>query len=306
MELDVSLRTKSLALESAIEALHKGGLTAIVKKLKADPRGKELLFELVEESLRDHVPEIEDAEVVPNEPDEDPQTIAGEPAVFQIALPSVGGSHDGLQVLQETGWVAGPQADQITDERPVAFAVAEAMVIVVQSKEGLRAFRNDCGHVGLPLDRAVCDMEAGTITSGMALRLIARHVAASPCRPGCWLGAPAPGGVALPAAQPAAGQFYGPWGVWLDDHRLVVCDSGNHRLPIWKDLPFTRHTPPDDCLGQDSLTAVEPNRGRGPAADSLYWPHGIHPHAADGRIRMAVADSGNNRVMLWQRDRGER
>jgi Fe-S cluster biogenesis protein NfuA/nitrite reductase/ring-hydroxylating ferredoxin subunit len=42
-------RAKALALQSAIEEFHKYGLTKIVKHLKADPRGKELLFELIDE-----------------------------------------------------------------------------------------------------------------------------------------------------------------------------------------------------------------------------------------------------------------
>lgn len=42
-------RAKALDLKRAIEAFHKAGITKIVKHLKADPRGKELLFELVDE-----------------------------------------------------------------------------------------------------------------------------------------------------------------------------------------------------------------------------------------------------------------
>jgi Fe-S cluster biogenesis protein NfuA/nitrite reductase/ring-hydroxylating ferredoxin subunit len=230
--LDPPLRAKALALKAAIEAFHKGGLTTIVKRLKADPRGKEILFELVdephvhalfsmhgivradittrvarviemvrpymqshggdvtlvevrdqkafvqlsgscngcsmsaatlrdtvEESLREHVPEIEGVEVVPSEPE-----ATAEPAVVQIALPSIAATAAGQPVTQGAGWVAGPRVEEVTAERPMAFAAGEAKVIVVRSKEGLRAFRNACGHVGLPLDRAACDLEAGTLT----------------------------------------------------------------------------------------------------------------------------------------------
>ena len=180
-------------------------------------------------------------------------------------------------------------------------------------------------------------------------------------RPLRWLGAPAPGGLALPAAQPTAGQLYGPRGVWLDDHRLVVCDSGNHRVLIWQGLPPADHapatvvlgqesftaegpaahgrgpenglhlptaaivvatgdreqllvadawhhriliwreiptasdTPPDWCLGQESLAAVEVNRGRGPTANSLYWPYGL----AWIDSQLLVTDTGNRRVLIW-------
>ena len=41
-------------------------------------------------------------------------------------------------------------------------------------------------------------------------------------KPLVWLGAPAPGGLALPDAKPTAGQMYAPRGVWLDDRRLIA------------------------------------------------------------------------------------
>jgi hypothetical protein len=172
-----------------------------------------------------------------------------------------------------------------------------------------------------------------------------------------WLGARAPGGLALPAASPTAGHCYAPRGVWLDDERLIVCDSGNHRVLIWDGVPDVPHadadvvlgqasftdegpaahgrgpenglhlptgvfvaagrlfvadawhhrilvwnrvpvasdTPPDWCLGQPSLTAVERNRGGAAAADALYWPYGLACIAG----RLHVADTGNRRVLIW-------
>ncbi len=48
-ELDAPAREKALALKDAIEAFHKAGLVKIVRALRADPRGKELLFALLDE-----------------------------------------------------------------------------------------------------------------------------------------------------------------------------------------------------------------------------------------------------------------
>ena len=48
-KLENDAQTKALGLKSAIEDFHKFGITKIVQKLKSDPRGKELLFELVDE-----------------------------------------------------------------------------------------------------------------------------------------------------------------------------------------------------------------------------------------------------------------
>lgn len=47
--LDEGSRTRSLALKEAIEAFHRAGLTTIVRRLKADDRGRELLHELVDD-----------------------------------------------------------------------------------------------------------------------------------------------------------------------------------------------------------------------------------------------------------------
>lgn len=50
-KLDDGARSKATDLKQAVEAFHKAGLTTIIQRLKADPRGKELLFELVDEPL---------------------------------------------------------------------------------------------------------------------------------------------------------------------------------------------------------------------------------------------------------------
>jgi nitrite reductase/ring-hydroxylating ferredoxin subunit/Fe-S cluster biogenesis protein NfuA len=240
--LEPAVRAKALALKSAIEEFHKVGLTKIVRRLKEDPRGKELLFDLVddstvyalfsmhglvradlrtrvsrviemvrptmqshggdvtlvdvrdnrafvqlsgncngcsmssvtlrttvEESLKEHVPEIEGVEVVPTEPDGGAD--GDQVNVLQIQLPVVTAGADGSQrVVQgagwvrEAGWVEGPRADDVSPDRPMAFEFEDTQVIVIRSKEGLRAFRNACAHQGLPLERGVCDVESGTIT----------------------------------------------------------------------------------------------------------------------------------------------
>jgi Fe-S cluster biogenesis protein NfuA/nitrite reductase/ring-hydroxylating ferredoxin subunit len=119
----------------------------------------------VEESLKEHVPEIEGVEVVPTEPEEVPVWKAEPVDVLQIQLPLVAAGPDGSQrVVQGAGWVKGPVADDVVPDRPIAFEADGAQVIVLRSKEGLRAFRNACAHQGLPLERGVCDVESGTIT----------------------------------------------------------------------------------------------------------------------------------------------
>ena len=113
--------------------------------------------------------------------------------------------------------------------------------------------------------------------------------------PTCWLGAPSPGGLALPAAQPTASQLYAPRGVWLDDERLVVCDSGNHRVLIWHGVPHDDQAAADVVLGQASFTAEGPAAaGRG-TGNGLHLPTGVI--VVEGRL--FVADAWHHRILVW-------
>jgi Fe-S cluster biogenesis protein NfuA/nitrite reductase/ring-hydroxylating ferredoxin subunit len=212
------MRTKAMSLKSAIEEFHKIGLTRIVRTLKNDPQGKELLFELidhpevyalfsmhgliradlrtqvrrviemvrpymqshggdvafvdvrertvlvrligncsgcsmsqvtlkntVEETLKQHVPEIEAVEVVEDAP------------VKLVQL-------HGLRDSEQSGWIEGPLLDEIPVDRPYAFNRDGIDTLILRSAQGLRAYRNACAHQGLPLDGGLVDAEAGTIT----------------------------------------------------------------------------------------------------------------------------------------------
>ena len=46
-DLEPAGRERALALKRAVEAFHRAGLVAIVRRLKADPRGLDLLLELL-------------------------------------------------------------------------------------------------------------------------------------------------------------------------------------------------------------------------------------------------------------------
>jgi nitrite reductase/ring-hydroxylating ferredoxin subunit len=147
--LAADAKAKAVALREAIEAFHRAGLTTIVKRLKADPRGKELLFELVDDPGV-HALFAMHGIVRAADPAPPPETPV---ELVQIQLPGAA-----------PGWHAGPRSDDVTAEKPVAFEADGAKIIVLRVKDQLRAFRNACAHVGLPLDRGMCDAEAGTIT----------------------------------------------------------------------------------------------------------------------------------------------
>ncbi|WP_233213410.1 NHL repeat-containing protein [Mycobacterium hubeiense] len=113
--------------------------------------------------------------------------------------------------------------------------------------------------------------------------------------PEVWLGAPAPGGLALPPANPTLAWMYSPRGVFFDAHHLVVADSGNHRVLIWHGRPAHDEQPADVVLGQpDGTTEGRAAAGRGPE-NGMNLPTGVLVH--DGRL--IVADAWHHRILVW-------
>ena len=89
------------------------------------------------------------------------------------------------------------------------------------------------------------------------------------------------------------------WGDAEDFHigggRLVVADTSHHRVLIYLSVPTEAGALPDLVLGQAGFDACQANRGAVAAPDSLKGPEGIW---TDGE-RLAVADTGNHRVLVW-------
>jgi len=84
--------------------------------------------------------------------------------------------------------------------------------------------------------------------------------------------------------------------VATDGTRLLVCDAGNHRVLLWNQIPKQGPVPPDVVLGQPDFTSGQANRGSSsPTNASLDTPTAVAIY--QGRI--AVADRGNNRVLVW-------
>ncbi|MGA5535542.1 NHL repeat-containing protein [Mycolicibacterium nivoides] len=113
--------------------------------------------------------------------------------------------------------------------------------------------------------------------------------------PELWLGAPAPGGLALPPALPSMAWMYSPRGVFLGPDHLVVADSGNHRVLVWHGYPDRDEQPADIVLGQpDGSTEGKAAGGRGPER-GMNLPTGVLVH--DGRL--IVADAWHHRILIW-------
>ena len=114
-------------------------------------------------------------------------------------------------------------------------------------------------------------------------------------KPQAWLGAPAPGGLALPPATPSMAWMYSPRGVFLGGDHLVVADSGNHRVLIWHSVPGSDEQPADVVLGQPDGRSEGPAAGgRGPAR-GMHLPTGVLVHEG----RLVVADAWQHRILIW-------
>ncbi len=81
---------------------------------------------------------------------------------------------------------------------------------------------------------------------------------------------------------------------------LALADTANNRVLVWDAVPGDLAREPDAVLAQRTRAAGGENRWEQVADDTLCWPYGL---AREGS-RLAVADSGNNRVVVWRREEG--
>lgn len=230
-ELDGKAREASEKVRESLEAAHRAALVTIVRTLRADDRGRELLYELVDDPLihllfarheiirpdpltaarsalervrpgiRSHggdveldsiedgvayvrlsgacqgcslsavtmretvekalvadVPAVTSVEVLPNEP---AQTV--------IPLSAVRPRDQSDQELREAGWARAGSEDEVAEGEVKTVRLQPDSgraedVVLVRVGTGLAAYRNECAHQGLPLDDAMIDPVAGTLT----------------------------------------------------------------------------------------------------------------------------------------------
>ena len=91
----------------------------------------------------------------------------------------------------------------------------------------------------------------------------------------------------------------GPQGVWIQNGKLYVADTQNHRVLIWNSIPTQNDQPADLVLGQPNFNvANQPDLTKATTnaqANTLLNPVSV---SSDG-IRLYVADLGNSRVLIW-------
>lgn len=95
---------------------------------------------------------------------------------------------------------------------------------------------------------------------------------------------------------PDAGTLSMPYGLAVCRDWLVSADTANSRLIGWKLDAIRQGAEATGLAGQNDFTKKGDNRWQLPQHDSLCWPYGLS--AIDGTL--VIADSGNNRVLLWE------
>lgn len=110
------------------------------------------------------------------------------------------------------------------------------------------------------------------------------------------------GGEALPnglarSIVPGPATLFGPRGACLASERgpLFVCDTGHHRLMIWRTPPAEDQAEADLVIGQPDFAREGRNAKGEVGASTLNMPTGVA--TSDGML--AVADAWNHRILIW-------
>ena len=98
---------------------------------------------------------------------------------------------------------------------------------------------------------------------------------------------------------PTAKSLRGPQGVWIQNGKLYVADTQDHRVLIYNNIPTSNGAAADVVLGQPNFTTfVEPDLTQAKSdatANNLLNPVSV---TSDG-ARLYVTDLGHNRVLIW-------
>lgn len=95
----------------------------------------------------------------------------------------------------------------------------------------------------------------------------------------------------------SASTMRSPTAVATDGRYLAVADADNNRVLIWNSLPTVNQQPANVVVGQPDFTRSIPNDGGAftPNNRSLRGPQGVWIQGG----KLFVADTGNNRVLIW-------
>ena len=89
----------------------------------------------------------------------------------------------------------------------------------------------------------------------------------------------------------SASTLNNPGGIWTDGTRLLIADTGNHRVLLWNTFPTTNGQAADVVLGQTDMTTALTELSQ----SGLNSPRSV---TSNGN-QIIVADSGNARALVW-------
>ncbi len=93
-----------------------------------------------------------------------------------------------------------------------------------------------------------------------------------------------------------APETFGPQTVTVVNGKFFITDWGNSRILIYNKRPLSSSVKPDIVVGQVDMTGSDENQGNTtPLANTLNYPESLF--VIDDKL--IVADSGNNRVLIW-------
>ena len=98
---------------------------------------------------------------------------------------------------------------------------------------------------------------------------------------------------------PTAKSLRGPQGIWIQDGKLFVADTQDHRVLIYNSIPTSNNAAADVVLGEPNFTTTVPDnlvdQNSNATATNMLSPVGV---SSDG-IHLFVVDLGHNRVLVY-------
>lgn len=185
-------------------------------------------------------------------------------ANFLVGQPNFGGSQENRGQMMPS---------EQTLSYPESVAICQGMLFVADSGNN-RVLRFN-SPTFIPINPGTLPQEAATLVLGQA---------------------DFTGRQANRNGAPTAATMSSPSDVRCDSQRLIVADTGNHRTLIWNDLAaLTSGKGADVVLGQPDASSAVANM---PAPDKVLHFNNPTDVATDGKA-LALADTGNHRVLIW-------
>jgi hypothetical protein len=89
--------------------------------------------------------------------------------------------------------------------------------------------------------------------------------------------------------------IYLPYAVALGGGKLFVADLYCNKVSVWNTIPTSNFVAADIAIGQPNFATCAANSGGSPTASTLSAPYGVKVQGG----KLFVADTGNNRVLVW-------